>query len=181
MSIQFTVPSWYVLVPLFLVLFVYYGAMTFSRKIYSVKQFVLMLTFILYSLAVIHLVIFPIDVNIGQYANQTPWYKSINVIPILTIDIKTFILNVVMLIPLGIYLPLLSSKFNSAASVAKVSLYTCISFEVLQMVIRITVGNGRSTDINDIFANTMGGIAGFLAYKILMKSKSVRHLADRSF
>ncbi|MBD3919964.1 VanZ family protein [Paenibacillus sp. PR3] len=177
MNIQFTIPSWYVLIPLFLVLFMHYGIKTLSRRIYAVPQFILIFSFIVYSLAVIDLVFFPIDVNIGQYANQTPWYKTINFIPILTIDIKTFVLNIVMMIPLGIYLPLLKSKFNRAASVAWFALWISLSFEVLQMIVRIALGSGRSTDINDLIANTIGGAVGFLAYKILIKAKPIRRLS----
>nr|WP_253944679.1 VanZ family protein [Paenibacillus sp. NEAU-GSW1] len=139
-----------------------------------------MLTFTFYTLAVLHLVFFPIEVNIGQFANQTPWYKSINFIPVLTIDIKTFIYNIMMLTPLGMYLPLLSNKFNSTLSAAKFSLCMSLSFEALQLVIRILLGNGRSTDINDIIANTIGGVVGFLAYKLLIKAKPIKLLADRS-
>lgn len=177
MNIQFTIPSWYVLIPLFLVLFMYYGIKTFSRSMYAVPQFVLILSFIVYNLAVLHLVFFPIDVNIGQFANQTPWYKTINFIPILTIDIKTFVLNVAMMIPLGIYLPLLKSKFNRAAFVVWFTFCICLSFEALQMIVRIVLGSGRSTDINDLIANTLGGAVGFLAYKILIKAKPIRQLS----
>ena len=177
MNIQFTIPSWYVLIPLFLVLVMYYGSKTFARGVYAVPQFVVILSFIVYSLAVIHLVFFPIDVNIGQYANQTPWYKTINFIPILTIDIKTFVLNIVMMIPLGIYLPLLKSKFNRAASVVWFTLWISLSLEAFQMIVRIVLGSGRSTDINDLIANTIGGAVGFLAYLILIKAKPIRQLS----
>lgn len=42
-----------------------------------------------------------------------------------------------------------------------------------------TLGNGRSTDINDIIANTLGGVLGFLIYKKLTHLKVVRSLTDR--
>ncbi|PWW07250.1 glycopeptide antibiotics resistance protein [Paenibacillus cellulosilyticus] len=177
MNIQFTIPSWYVLIPLFLVLFMHYGIRTFARRIHTVPQFMLILSFIVYSLAVLHLVFFPIDVNIGEYANRTPWYKTINFIPILTIDIKTFVLNIVMMIPLGIYLPLLKSTFNRAASVVWCTLCISLFFEALQMIVRIALGSGRSTDINDLIANTLGGAVGFLACKILIKAKPIRQLS----
>ncbi|WP_312029545.1 VanZ family protein [Paenibacillus sedimenti] len=143
------------------------------------EQFILLLTFIIYSLAVLHLVFFPIDVNIGLYANQTPWYKSINLIPVLTIDIKTFLLNILMMVPLGISLPLLRSKSSNAASVAKLTLCASLSLEVMQMVIRVTLGSGRSSDINDIIANTLGGVFGFLIYNKMTQLKAVRWLTDR--
>ncbi|WP_235848507.1 hypothetical protein [Litchfieldia alkalitelluris] len=45
-----------------------------ERRI-NLAQYVVLISFGIYLLSVIHLVFFPIDVNIGQYANQTPWYK----------------------------------------------------------------------------------------------------------
>ncbi|WP_258042573.1 VanZ family protein [Paenibacillus sp. UNC499MF] len=139
----------------------------------------MLISFCIYTSAVIHLVFFPIDINIGLYANQTPWYKTINFIPLLTLDIKTFVLNVLMLVPLGIYLPLLNPKYGTVTKAAKLALVVSLSLEVLQLVIRITLGNGRSTDINDLLANTLGGVLGFLIYRMLMRSAAIRRLADR--
>ncbi|WP_397376179.1 VanZ family protein [Paenibacillus sp. sptzw28] len=117
--------------------------------------------------------------NIGRFANQTIWYKSINFIPILTIDVKTFLLNILMMVPFGICLPLLGSNFRTAASVAKSALCVSLSLEVMQMIIRVTLGSGRSTDINDIIANTLGGVFDFLIYKRRTHVKAVRCMMDR--
>jgi glycopeptide antibiotics resistance protein len=161
-------------------LIILFGAKTFRTKVFSVEQFALLLMFTIYSLAVLHLVFFPISVNIGRFANQIPWYKSINFIPVLTIDVKTFLLNILMMIPLGICLPLLRSVSSNTASVAKFILCASLSLEVMQMVIRVTLGSGRSTDINDIIANTLGGVFGFLIYKRLIQVSAVRSLTVRS-
>ncbi|WP_255570843.1 VanZ family protein [Cohnella sp. CFH 77786] len=179
MAVQFTIPSWYVLVPLLLVLIIFWGTKTFIREVYPVRQFVLLLTFTLYSVSVLHLVLFPIEVNIGRFANQTPWLKSINFIPILTIDVKTFLLNILMMIPLGCSLPLLKSTLNRVASIAKSTLCASLALELMQLIIRVTLGNGRSTDINDIIANTLGGVLGFLIYQKLTQAKSVQNLIAR--
>ncbi|KKC48470.1 VanZ family protein [Paenibacillus sp. D9] len=180
MSIQFTIESWYVLLPMFLVfLFVLLALAIVKKRKFTPLQYTLLFTFSIYLIAVIHLVFFPIDVNIGLYANQTPWYKTINYIPILTVDLKTFILNIIMLIPLGIYLPLLNPKYGSLTKVAKLALLLSLSFEILQLIIRITLGSGRSTDINDILANTLGGMLGFLIINNLIKTSAVQRLAAR--
>lgn len=126
----------------------------------------------------IHLVFFPIEVNIGEYANLTPWYKAINIIPILTIDIPTFILNIIMLVPFGMYLPLLSNKYQSVKKVAFMGLYFSLSFEVTQLLIRIILGNGRSTDINDLIANTLGAVIGFLLIREMSKIKFICNILD---
>ncbi|MFS0838796.1 VanZ family protein [Paenibacillus sp. 1P03SA] len=180
MSIQFTIESYFILLPLFLIFLVtLFGTSKFKTRKFTGLQYILLISFGIYISAVIHLVFFPIDVNIGPYANLTPWYKTINFIPLLTLDIKTFVLNILMLVPLGIYLPLLNPKYGIVMKAAKLALAVSLTFEVLQLIIRITLGNGRSTDINDLLANTLGGAFGFLIYKMLMRSPAIRRLADR--
>ncbi|HIW33092.1 MAG TPA: VanZ family protein [Candidatus Paenibacillus intestinavium] len=171
-SIMFTIQSGYFLMPVLLIYVLYTTlGVILKYKKRSIGQFFVLTTFCVYLLCVIHLVLFPIEVNIGKFANLTPWYKVINFVPILTLDMKTFLLNIIMFIPLGIYLPLLKNKFNSANKVAYLALFFSLSIEVFQLIMRIVFGNGRSTDINDLIANTFGGIIGYLILKTLLKSK----------
>ncbi|QCR32468.1 VanZ family protein [Lysinibacillus sp. SGAir0095] len=170
MSIMLTIKSWYVLVPvglLGLIWFIFW-AKRLKRKI-NIAQFFVLITFGIYLLFVIQLVFFPIEVNIGRYANLTPWYKTINYIPILTIDVKTFLLNVIMLIPFGMYISFLNKAEISVKSIAKLGFSLSLSFEFVQLLIRVTLGSGRSTDINDLFANTAGAVIGFLIIRKLYK------------
>ncbi|MEC2078609.1 VanZ family protein [Metabacillus fastidiosus] len=174
-SIIFTIQSWYVLGPIFLLGLIWLiGRAKRQGKNRNLGQYIVLISFEIYLLSVIHLVFFPIDVNIGIYANQTPWYKTINFIPILTIDAKTFLLNVIMLIPFGIYLPFLSKTVDSVKKAAKLGFMLSLSFELLQLLIRVTLGNGRSTDVNDLLANTAGAVIGFLIFKRLFKITSLK-------
>ncbi len=178
-SFMFTIDSWYILIPAFLIFIIYMFFMTIKNKKYSWGQFLLVTSFAVYSLSMIHLVFFPIEINIGEYANLTPWYKSINFIPLLTIDAATFILNIIMLVPLGMYLPLLSSKFQSVKKAASMGLYISLSFEFTQLLMRIIFGNGRSTDINDLLANTLGAVIGFLLIRELSKKSFVNTILHK--
>ncbi|WP_078551686.1 VanZ family protein [Bacillus alkalicellulosilyticus] len=177
MSIMFSIESWYVLVPMFI------GGVILLMKWrkekespISFQQYVVVISFGIYLLSVIHLVFFPIDVNIGDYANQTPWYKTINFIPVLTIDVFTFLLNILMLVPFGMYIPFLKSSVTSVKTVAKYGFMLSLSFEVLQMVIRITLGSGRSSDINDLLANTAGAVIGFLIIKAMLSYRPLKRM-----
>ncbi|MCH1627169.1 VanZ family protein [Ferdinandcohnia quinoae] len=169
-SLMFTIDSWYILIPAFLIFLIYMIWGIVIKQKYRFGQFVLLLSFAVYFLCMIHLVFFPIEVNIGEYANQTPWFKSINFIPVLTIDAATFILNIVMLVPFGMYLPLLSNRYNSVKKAASMGLSISLSFEVIQLLIKIILGNGRSTDINDLIANTLGAVIGFLIIRKISKN-----------
>ncbi|TWT06301.1 VanZ family protein [Planococcus sp. CPCC 101016] len=168
-SIIFTINSTYILLPAFLLFLIYLLVATFLKKNYALGQFTLMLSFAVYFLTMMHLVFFPIEVNLGEYRNQTPWYKSTNFIPVLTIDVKTFVLNIIMLMPFGMYLPFLSRKIRSVKQASRLGFYVSLSFELTQLVIRILLGSGRSTDINDLIANTLGAVIGFLLIRQILR------------
>ncbi len=179
-SIMFTIQSTYFLVPLFLLVLLYLvvSALWRKRKL-NVGQYFIVITFSIYLLCVIQLVFFPIEVNIGKYANLTPWYKTINFIPVLTIDIQTFVLNIIMFMPLGVYLPLLNKKYASIKKVAYFGFLLSLTIEICQMIIRMICGNGRSTDINDLIANNVGALLGYVVINGLLKRSYWNHLLNK--
>lgn len=179
-SIIFTIQSWYVLGPVSVLGLICLMSWVYrqKRKI-TITQLGVLISFGIYLLCDIHLVFFPIEVNIGPYANQTPWYKTINFIPILTLDVTTFLLNIVMLIPFGMYIPFLSKSATSVKKVAKLGFMLSLSLEMMQLLIRVTLGNGRSTDINDLLANTAGAVIGFLIVEKLFKITRLKNMFKR--
>lgn len=180
-TIRFTINSWTILVPIFLLFLLAMILLAKFKKFkYTYLQYTLITTFVIYLLSVIHLVLFPIDVNIGLYANQAHWYSSINFIPIITIDLKTFILNIVMLIPFGMYLPLINSKFDSAKKAARLAFIISLSIEMLQSIIGVTLGNGRTSDINDIIANTLGAVLGYILINKMLKYKLFKNMLTKA-
>ncbi len=70
--------------------------------------------------------------------------------------------NLIMLFPLGIYLPLLYKRFSGFLQVALLSLLVSITIELLQLATSY-----RSADIDDILLNTFGACAGFVFYKTM--------------
>ena len=84
--------------------------------------------------------------------------------------------NFIMLLPLGIFIPLLNRKlrkFSSFFIVLLISLFVSIGIEVLQLAT-----NYRSTDIDDVILNTSGACVGFIIYQfiksIITKSSNLR-------
>lgn len=73
------------------------------------------------------------------------------------------ILNVILFIPLGFFLPLLYKKYNRVNRVALTGFLFSISIEIVQMF-----GMG-STDINDLITNTVGTCLGYYIYKVVFK------------
>jgi glycopeptide antibiotics resistance protein len=70
--------------------------------------------------------------------------------------------NFVMLLPLGIFLPLLYKRISNLVLVLIVSLLVSMVIELLQLITSF-----RSADVDDIFLNTLGACAGFILYKII--------------
>ncbi|MDE7334372.1 MAG: VanZ family protein [Lachnospiraceae bacterium] len=73
------------------------------------------------------------------------------------------VLNVILFIPLGFFLPLLYKKYDRVNRVALTGFLFSISIEIVQMF-----GMG-ATDINDLITNTVGTCLGYYIYKVLFK------------
>jgi len=97
-------------------------------------------------------------------------HDRVNLEPFKTIDIyqtlgKQILGNFVMLLPLGIYLPLLYTKLRKAYSffaVLLICFLVSIGIELLQLATSY-----RSTDIDDVILNTLGGCTGFIIYLLI--------------
>ncbi len=164
MDIRFSIPS----APILVFLFVAYLATLLYLTVYqgrrlSVFRLAILTAFVLYLLAVLHLVLFPIQVQIGMYARQNP--GSINAIPILTADLRSFLSSVILMVPLGVFLPLLLPTSSSVKTIARQTFKLSLAIELTQFVTNVILGNWRIPDVNDLLANTLGGVLGYLLFK----------------
>ena len=102
---------------------------------------------------------------------------TFNVFPIIDIFnspidyIKNEVLNIILFIPLGFFLPIMwYHTFHSAKSVAIFSMGVSVAIEISQIF------TFRLTDIDDLITNVLGGIIGFLIVKAFLK-KSLENSA----
>jgi glycopeptide antibiotics resistance protein len=77
-------------------------------------------------------------------------------------DLETTILNVVLFIPLGFYMPLLWKRFRSFL------LTILLGFSITVLIELLQIFTYRATDINDLITNTVGTILGFIAGRIAL-------------
>jgi glycopeptide antibiotics resistance protein len=70
--------------------------------------------------------------------------------------------NFIMLLPLGIYLPLLYRRTRNFFVVAIIAFTVSLVIELLQLVTSF-----RSTDVDDILLNTIGACFGFIIYAVI--------------
>lgn len=106
----------------------------------------------------------------GKMVQRVETHNRVNFQPfqmfrIYTTTDKQVVGNFIMLLPLGIYLPLLYSRFRRFSgffAVLLICLLVSIGIELLQLITSY-----RSTDIDDVILNTLGGGLGFIIYQLI--------------
>lgn len=91
---------------------------------------------------------------------------------------ETTLLNVLLFIPLGFFLPILWKKFTSPVKTISLGFATSLLIELFQIF------TYRATDINDLMTNTLGTVLGYLAgiatsknFSLLSNNESSKEVA----
>lgn len=97
---------------------------------------------------------------------------NLNLIPIIGMvdDWKNSILNILLFVPLGLFLPVLWATFRKRSNTILFGFSASLAIELLQIL------TFRATDVNDLIANTLGTFLGFICAKHLLK----RHYAEET-
>ncbi|MGL5068649.1 MAG: VanZ family protein [Sarcina sp.] len=86
--------------------------------------------------------------------------------------------NLIMLAPLAMFLATLYKKCNNILKIAGITFMCSLIIEVNQFF------TGRIADVDDLIINTLGGVLGYLVYKLLVnivkKIKLFRVILDNS-
>ena len=78
--------------------------------------------------------------------------------------------NAVMLLPLAIFIPLLSQRLSGFIPVVLICLLVSVCIELMQLVTSY-----RSTDIDDVILNTTGAVVGYILYLLVKPAIHQRH------
>ena len=83
---------------------------------------------------------------------------NLNLIPVLGIlhDWKNSILNILLFVPLGLFLPILWNRFRAPKATVLFGFGMSLVIELAQML------TFRATDVNDLITNTLGSCLGYL-------------------
>ena len=122
--------------------------------------------FAVYILILIWIVLFKMSFSIDElYKN-----RSINIIPFMgsvivngKIDTSEIINNIIVFIPVGIYVCMLKKDWSILKKIS-VGFFISLGIEVLQFVLAI-----GATDITDLIGNTLGGIIGIGVFYLFSK------------
>ncbi|WEH40287.1 VanZ family protein [Streptomyces sp. NBC_01218] len=175
MSTQFEIPALYVTGPA-LAAFAAYAVTRRRRDApgWSGGRLAARVTAAVYAATVVTLTLFPLWIYTGAYRNRMPWTNQINWIPLLTADV-TMAANVVMFVPFGFLLPLFT-RCDRARRVALLSALTSLAIECVQLAQYLVFSSGRSVDVNDLVANTLGGLLGFAVLRLALRGERTRGL-----
>lgn len=146
------------------------------------KRIMAWFLFVIYLVLLTKLILFkylPISEVIHSIAGVNPdqFIRNVqtgNFVPFLSIYLYLFVVdnpkisfanifgNIVIFLPLGFLLPIISGKYHKFISAFAIFFFTSSMFEVAQLVSGV-----GSFDIDDIILNTFGGSLGWLTLKIV--------------
>jgi len=161
---QFEIPALPVLVPMAAGLVLAAWLMLRHHRMVTIRRLITAWALCGYLVAVVAMTLLPLQVQLGSYANRAPWYEKANFIPIQTIDLRTFLLNIILTVPLGLFLPLVTN-IRSGKRVVLLALGFSAAIETVQYVTDVLLSSGRTADVNDLLANTLGALLGYLTYR----------------
>ena len=124
----------------------------------------------IYVAALAAVTVAPAGVHRGH---RDSWWSVVQLVP-LHVPPVSFVLNIVMFMPFGLLVPLLWSWADGIGRVAWLSLAASTVIELIQLALWLTLGNHRTVDVNDLIANTIGGVLGLIAIRYAPAGRKVR-------
>lgn len=129
--------------------------------------------FLLYASSVVAVTVFPIVVRPPEARWDVPWWIVVHWVPF-RVEALSFLLNVVMFVPLGVLVPMLWRGADSVRRTVAVSLAASTAIELTQLALWLTLGSFRTVDVNDLIANTAGGLAGLMLVRAAHRALHAR-------
>ena len=160
-----TTISGLILIPFFLLTVFYIMTYKVKTKLTTFQK-ITVISCIVYSFAVIYLTFFPFQIQLGEFANQTPWKSRINFDPVLDLSALP---NLVMLSPLAVYYYLMK-KETSLLKAIGLGFTVSLGIEFLQFLTNYFLGGWRGADVADLVVNTLGVLFGYLVVKTFFKN-----------
>lgn len=82
--------------------------------------------------------------------------------------LRNIVGNVLLLVPFGFLIPMLFKKLRNLKNIFIASLLFSFMIETTQFLISIILGfNYKIVDVDDVILNVMGGLIGYIAYKLI--------------
>ena len=119
-----------------------------------------------YGSAVLQSTLLPFPIRVGTSRDgMAPWHAYLQLVPFYDHDPTGYILNVALFVPLGVLLPLVW-RVSSVRRAVVIGFLASFVVELVQFILVISVTSGRVADVDDLIANTLGTLVGFIAFRI---------------
>jgi glycopeptide antibiotics resistance protein len=119
-----------------------------------------------YALSVLAITVVPLRIHRHRHA---PWWLVVQLVPF-HVPPVSFALNILMFVPFGVLLPLVWRRTGSPGRVLAASFTASLAIELTQLVEWIALGNYRTVDVNDLIANTAGGLFGYAILRAITRA-----------
>jgi glycopeptide antibiotics resistance protein len=169
---QLELPALPILLPLGAVLMVVSWAVLRRRELLTARRLVTAWVAGWYLVAVLGATMLPLRLAWGPYAGEPELYRII-LIPLTTMRVDDFVLNVLMTLPLAALLRLVFG-IRDKGRVVLVGFLLSASIEATQAILDLTLHGDRWADVNDLMSNTLGALLGYLALRRLLRFASFR-------
>ncbi|MEU8230577.1 VanZ family protein [Actinoplanes sp. NPDC048967] len=127
-----------------------------------------------YAVAVVGATLLPLHLAWGPGAGPPELYRII-LVPLITMRVDDFLLNIVMTLPLAALLYLVAG-LRERRRVVLTGFLVSLVIEITQAVICLAWHGNRWADVNDLTANTLGAWLGFGIFWRALRSARVREL-----
>lgn len=151
----------YILIALYY--FFYYRKQPSDRKKqFHIKKLVLGAVFIGYIIFVLELTVFGrgtshyLQMNLQPFSGYIDAWKKYSLR-----DLQNCIFNILMFVPLGVFLPLMNSRFKNFKWLFLVVISATLSIETYQ-----TLSGAGIFELDDLMNNSLGGIIGYQLYRL---------------
>ncbi|WP_416150091.1 VanZ family protein [Salipaludibacillus sp. HK11] len=153
---------------LFLILYVIFDLIRNRKKERSLLKRFVFYSSIYYMIHVIKFTLFPITF--------IPFAVSVQLVPFYFISdslssgyiARAYLENFILLLPLGLYLPLLFQRLRNLKLTIFVVFLTSTSIETIQLIKGLTIGSHRTFNVDDMILNTSGAILGYFIFKMMV-------------
>ncbi|MEU8610435.1 VanZ family protein [Actinoplanes sp. NPDC048791] len=171
---QLDVPALPILLPLGGVLMIVSWVLLHRRGLLGARRLTTAWIAGWYAVAVIGATLLPLHLAWGPGAGPPELYRII-LVPLITMRVDDFLLNIVMTLPLAALLYLVAG-LRERRRVVLTGFLVSLAIEITQAVICLAWHGNRWADVNDLTANTLGAWLGFLIFWRAMRSARVREL-----
>ncbi|PFD43466.1 VanZ family protein [Bacillus cereus] len=136
------------------------GLYSKAKRNISIRHFLWVYIFLFYLSLVYKVTQIATVWDISRYET---WIRvsQINLTLFDTAGSMTYLLNIVLFMPLGFLLPTIWQQFRKMKNTVCAGFFFSLAIELNQLL------NNRITDIDDLFTNTLGAVVGYVLYKVL--------------